>query len=315
MASPQDFNLSQQATPCYLDSVSTASTLEGEDVVDTLPEWLRLIADTPMHEDEEVHRPQGSDPYVLNYLDGNVYHPSLQSNKTLIISVHNCTSVRDTQLGFNTQLHKAYPHSNPYSKRRPLYSSSRCRVSDRPSPGTIEISTSPSPSHPTTISLYGQYAPGAMLEKNTLNQKYLASSQDVHFVEGLGKDYHSHRVQYFERAITQVKFWVFSHREVNKVVVPYKAGIPGLPYLAWKNEYLPILNQFSSDLRRISVRVFVLDKWWSSGAVEPKTSMENNKSSSQQPSDDPYDKTLKISCPALEVPSFSAPTEIRLSQC
>ena len=209
-----------------------------------------------------------SDAYVFNYKDGSPGDDVYRNNKTLIVSSLNCSSCREKR-GFTGLLHELYPHSNLYHERSPIYEMNRCRWEDRGTPGSLHIRYPPSENLPYVACILTQYAPGRELENNSINQGYLQTSRDLNFIRGLKKDSYDNRLCWFKESLKKLEEWVIKSN-ISVAVFPFNIASAGIPYVQWKADYQPHLQETAAELQLHNISCIVLDRWWTSGEPETK---------------------------------------------
>lgn len=216
-----------------------------------------------------------SDAYVFNYKDGSpgdgVYHNS----KTVIVSSLNCTSCHEKR-GFNGLLHELYPHSNLYHERSSIYQMNRCRWEDRGVPGSLHVRHPPSENLPYVACILTQYAPGRELANNPINQGYLQSSRDQNFVRGLKEDTYDNRLCWFKESIKKLVRWLIKSN-ITCVVFPYNIASAGIPYVLWKADYQPHLQEAAAELQLYNISCIILDRWWVHDEPETKVNQSPKK--------------------------------------
>ena len=232
----------------------------------------------PRHQQQRYYSsltsiPEGtmSDAYVFNYKDGSPGDDVYRNNKTIIVSSLNCTSCHEKR-GFTGLLHELYPHSNLYHERGPIYQMNRCRWEDRGTPGSLHIRYPPSENLPYVACMVTQYAPGRELENNPINQGYLRSSRDQNFVRGLKEDNYDNRLCWFKESIKKLVEWVIK-TNITSVVFPYNIASAGIPYVLWKADYQPHLQEAAAELQLHNISCVVLDRWWIHDMPETKVNL------------------------------------------
>ena len=212
-----------------------------------------------------------SSAYMLNYRDGSPGDDVYRNNKTVIVSSLNCTSCHEKR-GFTGLLHELYPHSNLYHERNPIYHMNRCRWEDRGTPGALHVRYPPSENLPYVACILTQYAPGREVENNSINQGYLRSSRDRHFVRGLNEDTYSNRLCWFKESIKKLVEWVLKSN-ITSVVFPSNVASAGILYAVWKADYQPHLQEAVAELQLHNISCVILDRWWAHGEPETKSSL------------------------------------------
>ena len=212
-----------------------------------------------------------SDAYVFNYKDGSPGDDVYRNNKTIIVSSLNCSSCHEKR-GFTGLLHEIYPHSNLYHERSPIYQMNRCRWEDRGTPGSLHIRYPPSENLPYVACILTQYAPGRELENNPINQRYLQTSRDLNFVRGLKEDNYDNRLCWFKESLKKLVEWIMKNN-ITRVVFPFNIASAGIPYVLWKADYQPYLQEAAAELQLHNISCIILDRWWTCDEPETKLNL------------------------------------------
>ena len=212
-----------------------------------------------------------SDAYVFNYKDGSPGDDVYRNNKTIIASSLNCSACHEKR-GFTGLLHELYPHSNLYHERSPIYQMNRCRWEDRGTPGSLHIRYPPSENLPYVACILTQYAPGRELENNPINQRYLQTSRDLNFVRGLKEDNYDNRLCWFKESLKKLVEWIMKNN-ITRVVFPFNIASAGIPYVLWKADYQPYLQEAAAELQLHNISCIILDRWWTCDEPERKLNL------------------------------------------
>ena len=121
--------------------------------------------------------------------------------------------------------------------------SSRCRMEDRATPGTIKMEKKNG--GPTIAALFTQYGIGAPIDNNPIAQSQVMRSQDRAYVEGLKRDTKRHRLRYFEECLERIS--AEAGNDTKKIYFPSGIGCRGIVDGYWRENYLPLLERLAEE--------------------------------------------------------------------
>ena len=159
---------------------------------------------------------------MLTIVEGNL----LNATEQVIVQQINCLCVKPH--GLSQTIANRYPYANFYAKRRRVGTRNLAVVEDRPIPGSICVSHSPT-NGPIVIGLCSQYDYGRP------GKSYRTKIQDDNF---------QLREKWFCQSLNLLSTWLIENN-IKGVAFPYMIGC-GLGGGNWNN-YLNTLTLFAQD--------------------------------------------------------------------
>lgn len=192
-------------------------------------------------------------PFFLKTQKGFITDATFGKSDSMLCYSTECVSTRPYGIAF--ALPMQYKYGGVHHLRKPMATvSSRSRMEDRATPGTIKMEKGDG--GPTITALFTQFGIGAPLENNQIAQSQVMRSQDRAYVEGLKRDTGKHRLRYFEECLERISGEVGD--DIKKIYFPSGIGCRGIVDGFWKENYLPLLERLAEEEKKKKKREVIL---------------------------------------------------------
>ena len=216
------------------------------------PETL-TISDNEDEEEEEEKTPQGNTAYPI--IIEEVDFMAKFANDSCIIAVAGNTA-SCIAYGISAKIQSAFKYGNVYSNRRPLFTLTRARTSDRGTLGAVHIRRDKNISRrhvkgPHIAYLMVMYAPGPAQDtlKEELRFKPKPNSKDLHYNEGMMKDTSNNRSFYLRECLQKLLKNCEKSPRVRKIIFPKEH--------TWGDDFMQLIQDFASRVLKLGIRVYV----------------------------------------------------------
>ena len=173
-------------------------------------------------------------------------------------------SISMNSFGIAKNVYLKYVFGDVIAQRERVYNLNRCKIKDRPSPGTINFSKPQNYPHcgntPSVVTLFNQFSYGKPIEENVIAKKYMEKSKDNHLVLGLSKDSCNERLSNFKQCIQNLKKEALKTENQYTKLYAFPVGIGRGDRVDrfWVDNYLPLLKEFANEMLKEEITTILV---------------------------------------------------------
>ena len=196
-----------------------------------------------------------------------------------IAILHIVNAVATKNYGLSANLAQAFPYSDIYGDRVPLYTLNRARVGSRDTVGDIKIYQDGG--NPFIIALISHYAPGDPTDSDPIKQANIKTTTDGHYSAGLKEDTLNNRVTKLNECIKKLVA-TLPHLPINYLFVPAGTGC-GLKGEVWERRYLPLFDKLAKACAQRNINFIMSERKREQHPAVPSKTREWHPPSSAPP--------------------------------